>query len=170
MIKCLIRRIENCNRRGMPTDIRNLELKVLLLNFLLLAIIILSSAAGSLQEDSWNIRQGIYAWFITLTTVGFGDFVPKRMIAGGQPNGLIIPGLCFMSGVVDAMVEYLYKGDVKVSCCPGSGPCTNNTTRSSNSENEIETVDTQNHSLNNLGFEAAATQKEAISSCQDTTL
>ena len=164
-MKCLVRRIEKCN-----ADIKNLELKVLLLNFLLLVIIILTSAAESLEEDSWNILEGIYAWFITLATVGFGDFVPKKMIAGGQPNSLIIPGLCLMSGVVDAMVEYVYKGDANVPCCPSSGPCSNNTTRSSNSENEIETTDTQIHSLNNLGFEAAATQKKAISSSQDTTL
>ena len=169
MVKCLIRRIENCNR-GRNTEIRNLELKVLLLNFLLLAMIILSSAAASSHEDSWNIRQGIYAWFITLTTVGFGDFVPKRMMAGGQPNGLIIPGLCFMSGVVDAMVEYVYEGDAKVPCCPGACPCSNYTTRSSHGENEIETVDTRNHSLNNLGFEATATQEEATRSSQVTTL
>ena len=169
MVKCLIRRIENCSR-GMQTEIRNLELKVLLLNFLLVAIIILSSAASSSQEDSWNIQQGIYAWFITLATVGFGDFVPKRMMSGGQPDGLLIPGLCFMSGVVDAMVEYLYKGDAKVPCCPGAGPCSTNTTSSAHCENGIDTVDTPNLSLHNLGFEAAATQKQTTNVCQETTL
>ena len=169
MMKFVIRKIENCFR-GIQTDIRNLELKVLLLNFLLLCVIIVSSAVVSRQEDSWNIRQGIYAWFITLTTVGLGDFVPKTMMVGGQPNGLIIPGLCFMSGVVDAMVEYVYKGDVKIPCCPGACPCSNNTSRSSHGENEIDTVGTQNHSLNNLGFEVASTQKETISFRQDTTL
>ena len=155
----------------MHTDIRNLELKVLLLNFLLLVVIILSSAEVSSLDDSWNIRQGIYAWFITLTTVGFGDFVPKRMTVGGQPNSLIIPGLCFMSGVVDAMVEYVYKGDgFKAPCCPSACPCFNNTTHSPHGENEIETVDTQNDSLNNLGSEAATTQKETINVHQDTKL
>ena len=165
MMKRLIRRIEKCN-----SDITNLELKVLSLNFLFLAIIILTSAAASLHEDSWNIREGIYAWFITFTTVGFGDFVPKKMIAEGQPNGLIISGLCFMSGVVDAMVEYVYKGDDKVPCCSGAGFCSKSTTRSANSENEIETGDTQNQSLSNLGFEEAATQNRAITSSQDTML
>ena len=169
MIKCLIRRIENCNR-GMQTEIRNLELKVLLINVLLIAIIILSLAASSSQEDSWTIQQGIYAWFITLTTVGFGDFVPKRMISGGQPDGLFIPGLCFMSGVVDAIVEYVYKGDVKVPCCPGGGPCSNNTTSSSHGENANDTGDTQNLSLHNLGFEAAAIQKQTTNVCQETAL
>lgn len=169
MVKCLITMIENCFR-GMQTEIGNLELKVLLLNVLLLVVIILSSAVVSSSEDSWNIRQGIYVWFITLTTVGFGDFVPTRMMTGAQPNGLIIPGLCFMSGVVDAMVEYVNKGDVKVRCCPSACLCFNNTSCSSPGENEIETVNTQNHSLNNLGFEAATTQKQTITFCQDTTL
>lgn len=169
MVKCLIRRIENCNR-GVQTEIRNLELKVLLLNFLLIAIIILSSAAASSKEDSWNIQQGIYAWFITLATVGFGDFVPKRMLSGAQPDALLIPGLCFMSGVVDAMVEYMYKGDAKVPCCPGGGPCSNNTTSSSHGENESDTVHTQNLSLHNLGFEAAATPKQTTNVRQETRL
>ena len=169
MVKCLITMIENCFR-GMQTEIRNIELKVLLLNVLLLVVIILSSAVVSSYEDSWNIRQGIYVWFITLTTVGFGDFVPTKMMADAQPNSLIIPGLCFMSGVVDAMVEYANKGDVKVRCCPSSCFCFNNTSRSSPEENEIETVDTQNHPLNNLGFEEATTQKETINFRQDTAL
>ena len=154
----------------MQTEIKNLELKVLLLNFLLVASIILSLAAASTQEDSWNLQQGIYVWFITLTTVGFGDFVPKRMASGGQPDGLLIPGLCFMSGVVDAMVEYAYKGDVKVPCCPGASPCSNNPTSSSHNENGIDTVDTQNLSLHNLGFEADGTQKQTAIVLQETKL
>lgn len=166
LVKCVITMIEN-SFRGIQPEIRNLELKVLLVNVFLLVALIFSSAIVSYYEDKWNIRQGIYVWFITLTTVGFGEFVPLRMMEGFQPNSLIIPGLCFMSGVVDAMVEFVNKANVKVlrcRCfCQG-----NNSTQSSQIDNGIETIDTQDHALNNVGFDAANTQDETVHN--DTTL
>ncbi len=172
LIKCVITMIENCFRGKQPDhEIKNLELKVLIANVFLLVALILSAAAVSSYENMWSIRQGIYVWFITLTTVGFGDFVPKIMMKGGQPNTLIIPGLCFMSGVVDALVEYVNKADVRILRCRGAAClCCNNATHSSDGDNVIETADTQDRSCNNPGFKPATTQQEALNSFNDTAL
>ena len=68
-------------------------------------VIILALATMSCYQDGWKMREGIYVWFITFSTVGFGDIIPTKMTGGAQPNIFIIPGLCLMSGVVDSMVE-----------------------------------------------------------------
>ncbi|XP_078377556.1 uncharacterized protein LOC144660710 [Oculina patagonica] len=170
LVKCIITMIENCFR-GMQHEIKNLELKVLIANVFLLVALILSAAVVSSYENTWSIRQGIYVWFITLTTVGFGEFVPEIMMKGLQPNTLIIPGLCFMSGVVDALVEYVNKADVRILRCRGAAClCCNNSTHLSDGDNVIEIADTQDHSCNNSGFEATTTKQDTINSCNDTTL
>ena len=171
-VKCIITMIESCFRGGMQAEIRNLELKVLIANVFLLVAILVSAAVVSHYQNRWSISQGLYVWFITVTTVGFGDFVPAKMMEGIQPNGFIIPGLCFMSGVVDALVEYVNKADVKfIRCRSAVCLCCNNTTHSSHGDNVIETVDTQlDYSCNNLGFGEATTNKETINSPGDTKL
>ncbi len=76
-----------------------------------------------------------------------------------------------MSGVVDALVEYVNKADVRVLRCRGAAClCCNNSTHSSEGENVIEIADTQYHSCNNSGFEATTTKQDTINSYNDTTL
>ena len=67
--------------------------------------IILVLATLSCNQDGWKMREGIYVWFITFTTVGFGDLIPAKMTRLTQLHTFIIAGLCLMSGVVDALVE-----------------------------------------------------------------
>lgn len=35
--------------------------------------------AFKIQEESWNVEQSIYFSFITMTTIGFGDYVPAQV-------------------------------------------------------------------------------------------
>ena len=51
---------------------------VVLFSFMII-IIIVSAMSFSLPE--WNFVEGVYFWFITFSTIGFGDYVPtKRFI------------------------------------------------------------------------------------------
>ena len=113
LLKWLIVILEKCLRK--KTEIAYVEFKVLFLNIVALATVILVSASVSVFMDGWKMRKGIYVWFVTFTTVGFGDLVPTLMTSGYQPNGVIIPGLCFMSGIVDALVECV--GGLKFDSC-----------------------------------------------------
>ncbi|XP_015111056.1 TWiK family of potassium channels protein 7 isoform X2 [Diachasma alloeum] len=36
------------------------------------------AAMFMLWEDDWNFFDGFYFWFVTMTTIGFGDLVPKK--------------------------------------------------------------------------------------------
>ena len=89
----------------MQSEITNMEYKVLMFNIATVVAIILVLATLSCNQDGWKMREGIYVWFITFTTVGFGDLIPAKMTGWAQPHAFIIPGLCLMSGVVDALVE-----------------------------------------------------------------
>lgn len=152
MVKWLITKFENCLCRK-QNESKNLELKVLLGNIFVLTSIVFSAAAASQATNGWSIRQGVYVWFITLTTVGFGDFVPEVMMKI-QPSEWIIPGLCFMAGVVDSMVEYFTKADFELNRNNSKCFCCNNSLQSA----QVEYDGTRKHSCNDLGLEEAHQQ------------
>lgn len=73
--------------------------------------LLLFSAAVQQKIDEWTFLEGFYAYFITFTTVGFGDLIP-----GGSPTEspvrntvvrivFIILGLAAMSNVLIAVMD-----------------------------------------------------------------
>ena len=162
LVKCLITKLENCFCRR-QNEIKNLELKVLLGNIFVLTTIVFSVAAESQAQDGWSIRQGAYVWFITLTTVGFGDFVPKTMLEY-QPSGWIIPGLCFMAAVVDSVVEFVNKADFQLNRDNSKCLCCNNSPQSA----QVEDDGTKKLSSNDLEIKGAHHQRRDANSARDT--
>lgn len=90
---------------------RHLNEKCALLGLMLLIIILLVGAATAVKVQEWTFFEGFYAYFITFTTVGFGDLIP-----GGGPSKhpvwntviriiFIILGLAAMSNVINGLVS-----------------------------------------------------------------
>lgn len=90
---------------------RHLNEKCALLGLVLLIIILLVGAATAVKVLEWTFFEGFYAYFITFTTVGFGDLIP-----GGGPSKhpvwntviriiFIILGLAAMSNVINGLVS-----------------------------------------------------------------
>lgn len=71
--------------------------------------------------ENWSFVQGVYAWFATLSTIGYGDYVPGfelfRKAAKSSDNdvslwfiisAMAVPclaALCVVSGVLNSLVE-----------------------------------------------------------------
>lgn len=90
---------------------RHLNEKCAFLGLMLLIIILLVGAATAVKVQEWTFFEGFYAYFITFTTVGFGDLIP-----GGGPSKhpvwntviriiFIILGLAAMSNVINGLVS-----------------------------------------------------------------
>lgn len=90
---------------------RHLNEKCALLGLVLLITILLAGAATAVKAHEWTFFEGFYAYFITFTTVGFGDLIP-----GGGPSKhpvwntviriiFIILGLAAMSNVINGLVS-----------------------------------------------------------------
>lgn len=58
----------------------------------------------------------VYSMFVTYSTVGFGDFIPfekhKSIFIV-----FVLPGLSFLSGLIDSIVAYMEKSNVSERRC-----------------------------------------------------
>jgi hypothetical protein len=94
--------------------------------FVILTLMILTICAGGLAQrylEGWTFLEGVYAWFVTLSTIGYGDYVPNwNLLLRSEESlhskitlGLVISAsalpsmaaLSVVSGVFNSLVEAL---------------------------------------------------------------
>ena len=86
-------------------------------------------AAVSTRADEWSFGQGLYVWFVTFTTVGFGDLIPGEDADAKGGIGvvlyrviLVIIGLSLIATVLNSVVDFAEKRNTSAfqlcdSCC-----------------------------------------------------
>lgn len=70
--------IKSLDRRLYNRETEKLEIKTAFLAFAALWLIILVPAIGFSLIERWPYQDAVYFCFVTLTTIGFGDFVPGQ--------------------------------------------------------------------------------------------
>ncbi len=74
--------IDSCFRaidtRLMGREARSTNIRTSLLLFIIMTSMILVLAGLAVWYEGWSFFEGIYFAFITLSTIGFGDFVPSH--------------------------------------------------------------------------------------------
>lgn len=93
-------------REGEPKFVNE---KCTLLGLLLLLTLLLVCTGIQISLDNWTFLDGIYCYFITFATVGFGDLIPGPKRAGPVlvllRILLIVLGLVAMSNVLNAVLS-----------------------------------------------------------------
>ena len=85
--------------------------KCTLLGLLLLLTLLLVCTGIQVSLDNWTFLDGIYCYFITFATVGFGDLIPGNSQGPKNPGLvflrilLIVLGLVAMSNVLNAVLS-----------------------------------------------------------------
>ncbi|XP_048580649.1 uncharacterized protein LOC5513661 isoform X2 [Nematostella vectensis] len=103
--------IKSCDRRFYNRETEKLEIKTAVLAFIILLLIIFLPAVGFHLIEQWEYIESVYFCFITLTTIGFGDFVPGKVKKTVADDGVVatleflnliymVVGLAVMSGVI----------------------------------------------------------------------
>lgn len=62
---------------------QNINAKSVVAILLVTVILLLVIASITTLLDGWSFALSIYVWFVTLTTIGFGDYVPR---GSGDPS------------------------------------------------------------------------------------
>ncbi|XP_078377577.1 two pore potassium channel protein sup-9-like [Oculina patagonica] len=111
---------------------RKVKIKTFFTTFTLM---ILSICAGGLTQvylEGWSFVEGVYAWFATLSTIGYGDYFPGLdlvrqalqssnsrisiliiLSASAMP---LLGGLCVVSGVLNSLVEAAEEFRIATRC------------------------------------------------------
>lgn len=58
---------------------KKVQTKSAVMLFSIMVAILFLYALSSMSSQDWTIGEGVYFWFITLTTVGFGDYIPHEI-------------------------------------------------------------------------------------------
>ena len=76
MVKAIVTKFEKkVLKRPKPKHVQT-KSTVILFSLMIVSLF----AGGTLQIfQNLSLREGVYFWFITCTTVGFGDYVPQKM-------------------------------------------------------------------------------------------
>ena len=59
-------------KRAEPKHVKK---KTFFVVFALMVVLLISTGVSAVYLENWTFIEGLYAWFTTFTTIGFGDFV-----------------------------------------------------------------------------------------------
>ncbi|XP_020917392.1 potassium channel subfamily K member 15 isoform X2 [Exaiptasia diaphana] len=86
----------------------------------IMTVVICAAAAGEVALEGWTFLDGVYCWFVTFTTIGFGDFVPFKQYREKNENndtrwrvyvaGILftvpfVGGLCLVSSLLSVIIQ-----------------------------------------------------------------
>lgn len=69
----------------------------------LMVILLLLASLSSTYFEDWSFMEGLYAWFITFTTIGFGDYVQFESHAKKVDHGNNSKPQLFLHGIIFAV-------------------------------------------------------------------
>ena len=105
--------------------IRNKHIKIMVIQSILMIVAILSASLATTDSLGWSYFDSIYAWFITFSTIGFGDFVPSSRISNYAQHiaslALGLTGLSIIASVINTVIDVIEtrvtEGRTDARCC-----------------------------------------------------
>ncbi|XP_073240420.1 uncharacterized protein [Porites lutea] len=87
--------LECCHERVLKRKPSRIEIKSAAITLMISVLMILTIALFGCYLEGWRYIDGVYFGFITLTTIGFGDFVPLHPSPNRDPEGYTAHVLMF---------------------------------------------------------------------------
>lgn len=101
-------------------DARRIRQKTFLATCVLMVLFLLLASVINIVAEGWSFVEGLYTWFIVMSTIGLGDYIPLQSLdqksqRGGDQELLwvfiillafyILVGLCVVSAVLTSLVQ-----------------------------------------------------------------
>jgi len=68
-------------------DVRRIRQKTFLATCVLMILFLLLGSVINLAAEGWNFVEGLYTWFVVLSTIGFGDYIPFQSLDQKSKRG-----------------------------------------------------------------------------------
>lgn len=104
-------------RRGEPSYLSE---KCFVVSLLFIIVVICIGAGAQESLEGWSFLEGVYCYFITFSTIGFGDLIPgerRRTVMRILRPFYVILGLVVMSNVVNALIGCAKKVKAAKNLC-----------------------------------------------------
>ena len=100
-----------------PIDTSNVRVPVWLTLLIMTCYILGGAVMFSMWEDGWDFLEGSYFCFITLSTIGFGDFVPGTSLDSwaAQEKWVICCVYLLLGMAMQAMCFHLMQEEVRAT-------------------------------------------------------
>ncbi|KAL9966745.1 hypothetical protein ACROYT_G024865 [Oculina patagonica] len=82
---------------------KHVKMKTFLAASTLMVVLNILASVSSTFLESWSFVEGVYAWFITFTTIGFGDFVQMESMVREVDHGETSKGYLLLYGILCSM-------------------------------------------------------------------
>ena len=120
---------------------RKLKIKTFCFTFMLMILTLCFGGLAQMHLEGWSFVEGIYSWFATLSTIGYGDYIPglnvmKETFGTSDSRTKIsvwltfsasalpgLAGLCVVSGVLNSLVEALEELRIQLNVCNKCSRC-----------------------------------------------
>ena len=110
---------------------RDLEIKISVLTILLTLVLLLAGSAIAVVTQDWSFLEAFYFWFVTFTTIGFGDYVIRdheevdeevKPIIGLFSLAFTLFGLAAVASGINSLLDVASKRPCRFVICSGSLP------------------------------------------------
>ena len=82
------------------TEPKHVKKKTFFVASTLMVFLFISTGASAVYLENWTFIEGLYAWFTTFTTIGFGDFVPFHSLVRDAEKGKASQSALFVHGLL----------------------------------------------------------------------
>lgn len=82
------------------TEPKHVKRKTFCVASILMVFLFILTGASAVYLEKWTFIEGLYAWFTTFTTIGFGDFVPFHSFVMGAEQGKVSQSELFVQSLL----------------------------------------------------------------------
>jgi len=82
------------------TEPKHVKKKTFFVATTLMLVLLISTGASAVYLENWTFIEGLYVWFTTFTTIGFGDFVPFHSFVRDTEQGKASRGELFVHSLL----------------------------------------------------------------------
>ena len=139
--------IAKIEKQCLKRDPTNVEAKCTAVTCALMLVLLLC-AVGIQMADNWSFLEGFYFWFITFTTIGYGDYMTDETGSGWAVMFHLVwttLGLCAVSCALNALATFISRRQSSALCsCSHGNRELKETDSDGEKENEHEKRENEN--------------------------